>query len=360
MTVDELDPNEYHVLTPPKRRLLVILGIILIVLVIPVLSFFYYDIAIKRPAQDSQEATFVINEGDSVSNVAGRLNEENLVNSAFLFKFYMIVNNLQTDLQAGVYKVPAGISVIELAEVFQHGTDDYAVTFLEGWRVEEFAFEANAHLGKVDFESFVILARDYEGFLFPDTYFFNAEVDETEVLERLTVTFNEKTADLITEEVLTDLDMTREEVVTFASMVEREVFNEDDRPVVAGILINRWRNGELIGADATTQYAIANETMCAYDSDKVEACVPTKDEAAEIDWWPQSITLADLENDSPYNTRKNVGLPPTPIANPGISAIEAVINYEDTEFTYYLTDSEGVTHYGRTLEEHNENIRQHL
>ena len=356
----ELDLNKYHVMTPKKKRAVLLLAFIIIFVILPITAFIYYDFAINRPAQAGKNVSFVINEGDNVSVIASNLYSEDLVNSAFLFKFYVVANNLSNLLQAGVYNIPAGASVVELADQFQHGTNDFAITFIEGWRVEEFALHANKNFDKIDFERFVVLAKDSEGYLFPDTYYFNSEVDEAELLNRLTTTFREKTSDILTVENLARADMTEAEVLTFASIVEREVSNPDDRYIVAGILITRWRNGELLGADATTQYAVANNRLCDVDVTTSEACIPTKEDASNITWWPNTLTLDDLALDTPYNTRLNVGLPPTPIANPGLSAIEAVLNYTESDYSYYLTDEEGLTHYARTLEEHNQNVADYL
>lgn len=195
-----------------------------------------------------------------------------------------------------------------------------------------------------------------EGFLFPDTYFFNVEVSETEIVDKLTDTYKEKTQNLITDVVLEELGMTEKELITFASIVEREVSENEDREIVAGILINRWRNGQALEADATTQYTVALERFC---ENKSEEC-PTEEQAPLVDWWPDSLTVGELENESPYNTRAVAGLPPEPIANPGLDSIEAVINYRDTTYNYYLTDENGITHFSNTLEEHNRNVFEYL
>ncbi len=361
---DDLDPKKYHIVTTAKvikcKKCLLFMAV-LAFLVVPFLSFNYYKFAINRQALQAKETTFEIYEGESVGQIASRLSTEALVNSEFLFKFYLVTNSLQNAIQAGNYKIPAGASVVELAEIFQHGTNDISITFLEGWRVEEFALEAASKFAKVDFEDFVRLARENEGSLFPDTYLFNASVDEDAMVKRLQDTFEEKTSSVLTEDSLLSSGLTKEEVLVFASIVEREVHNPEDRPLVAGVLIKRWRNGELIGADATTQYAIALKEACSdYNENLSGECIPNIEDAEKIDWWPVSLSIYDLENASPYNTRKNSGLPPAPIANPGISSIEAVLNATITSYNYYLTDTQGVTHYADTLEQHNANVAKYL
>jgi len=269
----------------------------------------------------------------------------------------LLTSGFHTGVQAGVYDIPAGASIVELGEIFQHGTNDVRVTFLEGWRVEEVARHASKTFSNVDYNKFVTLAREKEGYLFPDTYFFNTEATEEEIIERMTETFDSKTAEVLSAENLASTSLTREEAVIFASIVEREVADSTDRPIVAGILIDRWKNGEALGADATTQYVSAVFNVCG--SLGSSTC-PSQEQATNMEWWPKELTPEDLDLDSPYNTRKVAGLPPTPISNSGLEALDAVIHSKKTPYNYYLTDEDGVTHYAVTLDEHNENKAKYL
>lgn len=355
--MENLDPKKYHTLSPQNIKMLTAIGLVAL-LFMPFLGYKYYKLGLMRENQGFKETTFEIFEGESVSSVAARLYEEELVNSEFLFKAHMISSGLHTGIQAGVYNIPAGASIYELGQLFQHGTNDVQITFLEGWRAEEYALLAAEKFRKVDYQTFLTLAKDDEGYLFPDTYFFNVDANEEQILDKLTKNFNSKTALLLKSDELEDLGLTRDEVITFASIVEREVNREEDRPIVAGILIKRWKNGELIGADATTQYAIADLEVCG--SVEQNSTCPSQEEAALIDWWPQELSKSDLDFESPYNTRKVLGLPPAPISNPGISSIESVLNYRETSYNYYLTDANGVTHYANTIDEHNRNVYEYL
>lgn len=351
--MESLDSSKFHLLNMKYKKWYIAGALFLLLMVFPVLFLTYYRTALNRPAQGHKEAAFEIFEGEAVSSIAERLSAEELINSQFLFKAHLVSRGLHTKIQAGHYRISAGSSVVELAELFQHGTNDVRITFLEGWRVEEYAREASEAFKKVDYVEFLKLAKEKEGFLFPDTYLFNIEVSEEEIVETLVETFRDKTTLTLKEKKLNAVGLTLDEAVTFASIVEREVADDEDRPVVAGILIKRWEDGDLIGADATTQYAIAHLRVC----DPVVAVVcPTVEQAMVIDWWPKELSGGDLIWDSPYNTRKNVGLPPKPIANPGLSALEAVLNYVETPFSYYLTDDNGITHYADTLEEHKRNV----
>ena len=131
-----------------------------------------------------------------------------------------------------------------------------------------------------------------------------------------------------------------------ASILERETITDEERPVVAGILWKRIENDWLVQADATVQYAIAN-AKCQKLFDKCK------------DWWP-ILTLDDLEIDSPFNSYDKLGLPPTPIANPGLSALNASVNSVESKYWYYIHDPDGVIHYAEDLRGHNLNVRRYL
>ena len=128
------------------------------------------------------------------------------------------------------------------------------------------------------------------------------------------------------------------EAVTLASIIERETLTSEERPIVAGIYFNRLNNDWPLQADATVQYAIGTNR----------------------NWWPKNLTRADIEINSPYNTYKSQGLPIAPIASPGIVSLSAVVYPEDTDYMYYIHDSEGKIHYAETLSEHNANVAKYL
>lgn len=355
---DQLDPTKYHMMTPKIKKTLIFSGLFFALIVAPLAVYLYSGFAITRPAQTDKEATFVVKEGQSLSTIADNLYESGLLNSKVLFQTYVIIKGLDNSIQAGVYKIPAGTSIEQLAQILQHGTNDLAVTFIEGWRAEEISLHANKNLQNIDYENFAALSTPNEGYLFPDTYYLNVEVSENDLLDIMLRNFEAKTSDILTETNLQKIKLTKQQAVIFASIVEREVANDDDRAIVAGILINRWKNDELIGADATTQYAIAKiKAGCRLE---LSSICPSDDQAEQVQWWPKDLSSEDLNFTSAYNTRKVLGIPPTPISNPGLKSIEAVINYTQTDYNYYLTDNQGITHYAKTLEEHNQNVATYL
>ncbi len=355
---EPLDPTKYHILTPQQKRNLAIIAAVMLLVITPLLGNVYYNFAVNRPAQNTKETTYEIKEGQSVTQIADELYRNNLVNSAFLFRLYVFLNKDDKNVQAGVYTIPAGLSVVKLMELLGHGTNDIRLTIPEGWRVEEIARELTKKFKNISYETFVNLAGSYEGYLFPDTYYFNSNATEEQVLEVLSTTFKNKTETLFSKENLAKVNLSVEEILKFASILEREVSGLEDRPIVAGILIKRYKSGQLLGADATTQYAVAPIKMgCDPQSPKI---CPNDGLAMEVNWWPQELTVTDLAYDNAYNTRKNVGLPPTPISNPGLETIEAVLNYKTSPFNYYLTDKNGVMHYASTLDQHIDNISRFL
>lgn len=353
---EDLDSEKYHVMTPRKKKIGFLIILFIFLVIIPVLSFVYYKAAVFRPSQTAKEANFEIGTGDDVFEIASMLYNKEAINSEFLFILYVFLNRSDTNIQAGTYTIPAGTSLVKLVDTLKYGRNDISLTFLEGWRVEQFAILASQHLGKVEYQDFVELAKPYEGYLFPDTYFFNKDDEEEDVFEKLTDTFNEKTANLLTDENLKKAGLTKEQAVIFASMVEREVSNPKDAPIVAGILIKRWKEGMRLDVDATTQYSASLRRLCNDDT----YCVPTLDQIYKLEWWPRNLTREELDSKDPYNTRAVDGLPPTPISSISLASISAVINYEETSYYFYLTGKDGVTYYAKNINEHNQNISAHL
>lgn len=341
--MSDIEEKKYHKLDPKKKPLYLAILLFFFLVVFPTIFYFYVNFALERPAQNIKEVIFKVHRGESASQISARLYEQNLINSKFLFNAYLLITKNQSNLQAGVYKIPVGINIKDLVKLLSKGTDDVRITFVEGLRVEEIAEKVAQNFVGIDYEEFVDKAKPYEGKLFPDTYEFRAYADAEEIIKIMRRNFEDKVGGLLNPEALSKAGLNKEEVLILASIVEREVNKEEDRKIVAGILIKRYKERMSLGADATVQYAVA-----------------PKFENGKKVWWPKNLTWDDLNSDFPFNTRKNIGLPPTPICNPGLSSIEAVLNPTETKFYYYLTDPSGITHYAVTYEEHNNNIYKYL
>lgn len=210
------------------------------------------------------------------------------------------------------------------------------VTLIEGWRVEEMAARLNKELG-IKNTDFIKLAD--EGYMFPDTYFFEENASASAVVQKLKNTFKVR-YDSDLQAKIRKIGLTPEQGVILASIVEREARSDGVRQMVASILLKRFKIGMGLNADATIQYALGYQ-------------------AAEGSWWKRHLTRDDLKVPSAYNTYLHAGLPPTPICNPSLSALEAVANAQATPYLYYYHDSKGQSYYAKTLEEHNENVARY-
>ena len=206
------------------------------------------------------------------------------------------------------------------------------VTFPEGSASFDMARILADELPGFDAAAFLALAKPDEGMLFPDTYYFLPGMTPQTVVTRLTDTFAQKTASLAPD--IAASGHSEEEILTMASLVEREAATPTDRRIVAGILWKRIAQSMRLQVDAPFGYL--------HQSDSYQP------------------TAADTESDSPYNTYRHDGLPPTPIANPGLDAIDAALHPTATPYFYYVTGKDGVMHYAKTFDEHKTNIAKYL
>ncbi|MDP1722808.1 MAG: endolytic transglycosylase MltG [Candidatus Gottesmanbacteria bacterium] len=289
---------------------------------------------------DSSQTTskiFVVRRGEGVKSIAARLASDGLIRSPTGFYLLVKMMGIERSLQAGDYRLNAGMDAGAIAKEMTHGTLDVWVTTLEGWRVEEVAAKLSKELDIPESE-FAKVAR--EGYMFPDTYLFPKDATVGAVARLFFSTFDAKVDEKMRADVK-KTGLTFDEALTLASIVEREGRTEEDRPMIAGILLNRLKADWPLQADATLQYALGYQS-----SGKT--------------WWKKELYDEDKTVKSPYNTYLHKGLPPGPIANPGIISIKAVIYPKTSDYWYYIHDPKGVVHYGRTLEEHNRNIAKYL
>ena len=316
-----------------KLRLAVILGMIFFLLV----GFFWFQNSILPRSKTQEFKTFVITPGESLEKISKRLQEEGIIKNSLTFRILAAGAGFSKKVQAGSFRLSSTESATQILVNLTKGTFDVWVTIPEGFRLEEIADLLNQKLG-IDKEEFINLSR--EGLMFPDTYLIPKKTAALVVTNIMMDNFDKRINENLANEIKKS-GLTLDQVIILASIVEREAKFEKDRPIVAGILIKRWRKGLSLGADATVQYILGYQL-------------------AEKSWWKKTITAEDLAIDSPYNTRKFAGLPPGPICNPGLSSIRAVVQPAVSEFFYYLSDKNGNMHYAKTLEEHIANIRDFL
>ena len=286
---------------------------------------------------DTSPVTFVISQGEGVRDIAGNLAGSRLIRSSTGFFVLVKLLGLERDLQAGDYRLNRSMDAKAIAQELTHGIVDLWVTTLEGWRVEEIA---NKLAKELDIPGSEFLKYAREGYMFPDTYLVPRDATAAAIAKLFLDTFESK----VTPEMRADAKksgLTVGEVVILASIVEREGKTNDDRPQIAGILRKRLDADWPLQTDATLQYALGYQ-------------------AFEKSWWKKSLSAVDKKIRSPFNTYIYPGLPPAPIANPGLSSIRAVIYPQDSPYWYYLHDREGRVHFATTNEEHEKNIATYL
>lgn len=302
--------------------------------------------AIKPASSDTSLKDFLIVKGTSASQIGDKLQKEGLIRSSLAFKIYVQVTASQRRIQAGEYGLSPSYSLFKVVEELVKGPQELWVTIPEGYRREEIAEKFTETLGKDEtfIEEFIDKSSGLEGFLFPDTYLFPKTVNAEAVVKKMKSTFDLR----VDKKMQEDIKMTGynvDQIITMGSMVERETITDKERPIVAGILFKRLKAGWALQVDAALQYAVASQKC--------------KGVLRNCEWW-STLTKEDLQIPSRYNTYKYSGLPPTPIANPGLSSIRAALFPEESEYWFYLHDSKGQIHYAKTIEEHNENVSKYL
>lgn len=282
--------------------------------------------------------------GSNADDIAEILYQAGVIDSVPQFGAAVRSSGFASGLQAGTYDLITGMSPTDVIDVLRRGPlpSVYTVTVREGLRVSEIieVLSEASGIDVADFEAALFDGsvtttvheipeeaelRHWEGLLFPDTYEFSREAAAASLLQRLSTTM-EVRMDAVDWTAFEQAGFSRYEGIIIASLVESEVRIADERPVVSSVIRNRIEDGARLDIDATVLYALA-----------------TRD-PAEI----------DVDFDSPYNTRRVAGLPPTPISAPGLASLEAAANPADTEYRYYVLSAEDGSHtFSVTLEEHN-------
>lgn len=304
-----------------------------------------------QPVSGNKEfSNFLITKGSSASAIGNKLQSAGLIKSSLAFRIYLQFTGQAKKIQTGEFRLSPSFNLFQVVDQLSRGPIEIWVTVPEGLRREEIAgrFASNLDRDQAFVNEFLDSSKGKEGYLFPDTYLFPKNASASAVVAKMARTFDAKTLDL----TQTGSTLSSKDLVTLASLIERETKGDVERPVVAGIILNRLNAGWPLQIDASVQYAIANDKCHDQGSQSLT-------NAKCKDWWP-ILTKADLQINSPYNSYKFTGLPPSPIASPGITSIKAAYNPEANDYWYYIHDNSGVIHYAKTLAEHNQNIRQYL
>lgn len=312
---------------------------------------------LDQPAgSDDTPVTFVVEPGATAADIAARLKREGLVSDAELFRRYVQYHGLDAGIEAGEFTLRRTMTIPEIAQALQQGQrPEQAVTIQEGLRLEQVAaavatqtnipedeFLALATVGWRDSDlAFGFLAdlpptATLEGFLFPETYRLAEGATAMDLLARMLQTFDQRvTPDVRTAVAGRGLNVY--ELVTLASIVEREAVLDQERPLIAGVYHNRLEAGWFLGACPTVQYGLGTPQ----------------------DWWPR-FTPEAMDLDSPYNTYRNLGLPPGPICSPGLASIQASAYPAETDYFFFQVDctkNDGSHLFAVTEEEHLRNYQ---
>lgn len=310
------------------------LAVLLLLLAIFSLVFINKKINESKSSSGGENIIFEVLTGQNAKEIALNLQESGLISSDSFLLVYLWQTGNSDRLQAGKYSLNVSNTIKEIADKMIRGDvikNEISVTIPEGFRLKEI----EERLAGKNIIQKGALQTSLEGYLFPDTYNFSAnklplEVDY--IVKKFLDNFDKKTADLKMEAKKQNTNFN--DIVIVASILEKEVRTQEDMKIVSGILWKRIDIGMPLQVDATIAYITSKKTG--------------------------EITYDDLKIDSPYNTYTNKGLPPSPISNPGLVALDAALNYVKSDYLYYLSKPTGETVFSETLEKHNRAKKMYL
>ena len=288
------------------------------------------------PTASWSSTTLTITPGSGVRTIAAQLYAEELIRSPLLFTLYVRWQHGDTPrLRAGHYEISEPLPIPQLVDLLsdaQDGIQLVRITLVEGQSVRRFAETLADSLPDFDTTEFIDLAVPLEGSLFPDTYYVPPDYAPSQLVELLSNTYKTRIAEFAVD--IEDHALTEYEILILASIIEREANTPESKRFVSGILQNRLSINMPLQADASIEYVLDKPLS--------------------------ELTPSDLEIDSPYNTYLNAGLPPTPINNPGLNSIRAVLEPEETDYLFYITAPDGTFHYAEDFDTHRLNIQRYL
>ena len=298
--------------------------------------------------EEEKRINVKIREGISTAEIAERLAEKDVIDSSLRFRLLARFYGYDDRFRPGSYTFTAGMSDEEVFQKLLIGEKKFVrFTVPEGFGIKEIA-DRLYNLDLVDKNDFLKAAEDFapydymrkrqdvfyaaEGFLFPDTYNVESDIEIEEILELMAANFDDRLTPTmrVTAE---KMGLSVYDLITLASLVEREVRYPEDRPIVAQVLLKRLKLNMPLQTDATLQYLM--------DTPK------------------EDVSIEDTQIDSPFNTYQHTGLPPGPIANPGMASITAVLHPAETDYLYFVADRQGHNHYAYTYEEHLNLVNQY-
>ena len=312
----------------------------------------WWQIYAPLNGEDGQYRDFLVEKGQGVNEIAKKLEDEKIIKSSFWFEVDIWRKKHGSRLQAGKYSLSASLNIAQIGEVITGGKiipDEINITLPEGFtlrqmrqRIFESGITESMYLGdeqvgryqlQYKFLADIPAQNDLEGFLFPDTYRFKPDIELGEISKRFLENFDRKVTPVMREEISRQ-GKTLYQILTMASIIQKEALNESEMGTISGIFWNRLDAKMKLQSDATVNYATGKNI--------------------------RQVTYSDLEDPSPYNTYKYEGLSPGPICNPGIAAIKAAIYPTSTNYYYFLHPLGGSAVYSRTGAEHEANRAKYL
>lgn len=309
-------------------------------------SFVY---GLSKPVNSaSKDITYVsIKSGMTADTIGNLLYEQGLIKNVLAFRIVSKIHGLDSKLKAGDYSFTKDMSVMQIVDKLARGeTAQKQITIPEGYTVDQIALLIKEkQLGDPD--KFKKLAKNFipysymtansstvypvEGYIFPDTYEIGSGASEEDILTMMVTEFDKRFSQEMRERA-EQIGLSNREVIILASLVEKEARIDSDRPIIAGVFLNRLKHNMPLQSCATIQYILG---------------------------YPKpELSIQDTEIDSVYNTYQHSGLPPGPIANPGLASINAVLYSTDTDYLYFVADKQGHHHFSKTYEEHLTAIEQ--
>jgi UPF0755 protein len=319
-----------------KRIALTVTAILCLLMVVIIVGFGMF---FTRPAKKGGiNQVITIREGMSLKEVASALKGNGIITNKDLFMLWTRLLGNSRKIKAGEYLLNSGMAPVRIIEILTRGIIiTYPVTVPEGFSIEQIGGILAAN-GLADKKLFVSLAHEpgvikkygisgpsLEGFLYPDTYQFGKGLPPSLIIDVMVKRFWEIAGPYM--DRIKDLKMTVEEVVTLASIVEKEAGTAEEMPLIASVFLNRLRKGMRMESDPTVIYGMNDFTG--------------------------NLTRKDLLESTPYNTYVIRGLPPGPISNPGLASIKAVLYPAETDYLYFVSKNDGTHYFSSSIEEHN-------
>jgi UPF0755 protein len=302
---------------------------------------------------DTRTRRFVVDPGESAGEIADKLAASGLIRNALAFRLGARSEGVDQRFEAGEYELSPSMRPSEIRRILLEGrVSGLTITIPEGWRLAQIADaweaqrpgtraelidQATRAEFNVPFLADKPAGADLEGYLFPDTYQVEKSAPPRRLLESMLTTFGQRVSPSVTARAR-ERGLSIHELVTLASIVEREARVASERPTIAAVYLNRLKQGLMLQADPTVQFALwpDNEPSSSY--------------------WKPGLTRSDLAVESRYNTYRVRGLPPGPICSPGLAAIHAVVDAPPTDLLYFVARPDGSHLFARTLAEHNQNV----